>query len=148
MSEPNAAEVLGLLTVELLQEHYAEAREIAMEIRIHYRDGKPIAADLATPAQWQDAPLTVAGTYWMRNIPEGEVNFVYRIVEIVWIENYWGGRWVGKGWYLLTIYDRNNYPETVEQFIGDMKSVAFCGPLEPPLPSPPVVPTPTVDEEG
>lgn len=50
---PSAAEVLGLLTVHLLQEHWEEAREIAKEIRIDYTTNppKPIAIDFTTDAQ-------------------------------------------------------------------------------------------------
>lgn len=89
------------------------------------------SATVDKDASWISDPPHVAGIYWMRNWLEDDAKYVYRIVEITWIEDYWGGRWMRKGWYLLTIYDRNNYPETVEEFVGGMEKVAFQGPIHP-----------------
>lgn len=52
----SAAEVLGLLVVEVLQGHLPEAQEIAREIKLHWPNGKPVAADFASPERDTNRP--------------------------------------------------------------------------------------------
>lgn len=79
---------------------------------------------------WQaDIPNTT-GFYWLRNLFDGKP--VYRIIEIVEIDNRWRGKWFASGLYVLTFDGNVDWPEPIKQYVEGFMGLLFSGPLNPP----------------